>query len=60
MQKNINFMKIELLFFLLSGEKMMFCVAEMTQELSAKKPSIHETNGRFSRKNEYICHFFFS
>ena len=57
MQKNINFMKIELLFFLLS-EKIDVLRCGMTQELSAITPSIYETNGRFLKKTN-ICHFFF-
>ena len=42
-------MKIELLFFLLSGKNDVLRCG-MTQELSAKNPRIHETDGRFLEK----------
>ena len=53
MQKNINFMKIELLFFLLSGKNDVLRCG-MTQELSAKN------QWAISRKNDYAISFFIS
>ena len=49
MQKNINFMKIELLFFVLS-EKNDVLRCGMTQELSAKNPRFMRLMGDFSKK----------
>ena len=49
-------MKIELLFFLLSGKNDVLRCG-MTQELSAKNPRFMRLMGDFSKKR--ICHFFF-
>ena len=58
MQKNIDFMKIEVAFFIDYWEKMMFCVAEFDIGLiNASNPRFMWLMEDFSKKR--ICHFFF-